>query len=217
MNVLLVFVKYPEPGKVKTRLTPLLTSQQAADLYQAMMLDSLEAYQSLDIVVRPQIEPPSRREDFVKLFPWPLDLDDQSPGDLGARMAAAFKAAFDAGAEKAVVIGTDHPSLPLNRIQKAFGALGDPKKIVAGPADDGGYYLLGMSRPHQALFEGIPWSGPEVLATTRKKAQNKGLNLMELDAWYDVDVAADLDRLRKDLKNKDIACSRTRQALSGMD
>jgi glycosyltransferase A (GT-A) superfamily protein (DUF2064 family) len=84
---------------------------------------------------------------------------------------------------------------------------------VVGPAEDGGYYLLGMSRAQAGLFEQVTWSSAQVLAQTKKNAQKKGINLIELETWYDVDQAGDLGRLRQDLENMGEFCGRTRRGL----
>ena len=214
MNALLVFVKYPQPGRVKTRLCPPLNEEEACEFYQAMLLDSLEAYRRLDgVTLLPQIEPPARRDDFAALLGEDLALVDQCEGDLGVRMAHAFDLAFSSGARKAVVIGTDHPSLPLAWVRDAFAALDQSDTAVIGPAEDGGYYLLGLSGPRPGLFENVPWSGPEVLARTEENALKSGLMMEKLAPWYDVDDLAGLSRLRKDLENKAVEAPRSREAL----
>ena len=214
MNQLLVFVKYPRPGKVKTRLCPPLSPEEASELYRAMMLDSVDQYRRLrKVQTRPQIEPPQLRPEFEKLLPG-LELDNQLGEDLGARMEAAFARAFAEGAPAAVAIGTDHPSLDPAIIEKAFEILNkDEAEMVLGPAEDGGYYLLGLTRNCSALFKGIAWSGPEVASVTLQKAKKEGLKTELLPVWYDVDTVEELESLKKDLKADPARAPRVHAAL----
>jgi uncharacterized protein len=116
---------------------------------------------------------------------------DQGQGDLGARMAAAFQNSFDSGIDKVAIIGTDCPDLKAEIMSKAFDEL-DRSDLVLGPAQDGGYYLIGLRRSLPELFEGINWGTDEVLAQTRTITQNLGLNIAELPTLTDIDRPEDL-------------------------
>lgn len=200
MNTLLVFVKFPQAGQVKTRLCPPLTPQEAADFYTAMLQDSLDTYLSnSNLNISIQISPPEKKSDFENILGKDFKLVNQVSGDLGQRMFAAFETALRTGATKAIAIGTDHPSLPPVRLEQAAAAL-DTHDLVLGPALDGGYYLMGMKKPHLALFEGISWSSPQVMAQTKAKALELDLKTAVLEAWYDVDELSDIAALEKDLR-----------------
>lgn len=120
----------------------------------------------------------------------------QGPGDLGARLLRAFEDGSRRGAGAVVILGSDSPTLPAARIDAAFAALDAGADGVVAPAEDGGYVLVGARRPIPALFERIPWGGPGVLAATRAAAVANDLRLSEIPAWFDIDRAADLDRIR---------------------
>jgi rSAM/selenodomain-associated transferase 1 len=116
---------------------------------------------------------------------------DQKGDDLGTRMHASFVSLFTDGFKRVVVIGTDVPSLPLTHYREAFDLLAT-HDLVLGPAQDGGYYLIGLTRPVGELFDDIPWSTNHVLATTRERAAGRGLTTALLPAWRDVDTLEDL-------------------------
>ena len=117
----------------------------------------------------------------------------QSAGDLGARMAAAFEWAFDGGAARVVLIGTDTPDLSRGDVLHAFESL-RTSDLVVGPSLDGGYYLIGLPRPIPALFERIPWSTPAVLGETLNRAESLGLRAAPLAVKADIDTLEDVRR-----------------------
>jgi rSAM/selenodomain-associated transferase 1 len=119
-----------------------------------------------------------------------MALRPQSDGDLGERMAIAVADAFSAGARRVVVIGTDCPDVTAGVVEEAFTRL-DAADVVLGPAGDGGYYLIGMSRLHRELFEGIPWSSSDTLRATLEQARARGLSVALLEERRDIDTAAD--------------------------
>jgi rSAM/selenodomain-associated transferase 1 len=197
-NALLVFAKAPEPGAVKTRLTSLLSEGEAARLYDAFLRDSLDAYRTLDADVRLYLTPASgeRAED---LAPDGVTAHVQRGEGLGDRMLNAFVETFVAGYERVVVIGTDHPTLPLAFVERAFEELGPPLATVLGPSDDGGYYLLGMNEVYPQLFRGMTYSHPDVFTDTLQRAHATPASISILPTWYDVDTPAALRRLAADL------------------
>ena len=131
-----------------------------------------------------------------------LRLRRQSGGDLGERLRSAFGTSFADGVDRAVVVGSDHPTLPPSSIRTLFDVLDDAPAAV-GPTPDGGYWgiaLRSSAWPRaQRLFEDVPWSTPEVMAVTRRRARAAGVELLEGPSWYDVDRPEDLERLRSDL------------------
>ena len=196
MSVLLVFAKVPEPGRVKTRLSPPLTHEQAAALYEAFLRDALDRYQAWGRASGVEIRlhlagaarvPPGLVPDGIEVFP-------QRGADLGERMLHAFVQAFASGHDRAVVVGTDHPTLPLAFFDAAFSTLDDPLTAVLGPSDDGGYYLLGLNDVAPDLFD-MHYSHPHVFEDTLDRVGEIDMTPVVLPAHYDVDDAAALARL----------------------
>jgi glycosyltransferase A (GT-A) superfamily protein (DUF2064 family) len=123
---------------------------------------------------------------------------------------------FAAGHAAACVLSSDTPTLPTEILITAATALlaGDERRVVMGACDDGGYYLLGMRLPYARLFAGIAWSSSSVAATTRTRAAELGLDLMELPLWYDIDDAAALERLIRE--NEGYAAPWTRRTVCAL-
>ncbi len=214
---LIVFAKLPEPGAVKTRLTTLLTPTEAAHLYEAFLHDSLDAYGHLEADVRLYLAPSETPvpEGFA---PDGVSVHAQRGKGLGARMLNAFVETFVAGYECVVIIGTDHPTLPLAFVECGFEELNAPLSIVLGPSDDGGYYLLGMNEVYPRLFEGMAYSHPNVFVQTLERAEATGAAVSVLPAWYDVDTPDALRRLIADLASDEAvnAPRRTRELLASL-
>ena len=126
----------------------------------------------------------------------------QPEGSLGARLRTAFASAFGDGVEYAVAVGSDHPTLPAAYLRTAFQLL-ESVELVIGPASDGGYYAIGVRRSAwgvaRGVFEGAPWSKPNLLEWVRSRAGDIGIACAELPSWYDVDWPEDLARMEKDL------------------
>jgi hypothetical protein len=186
-----VLVKEPIPGRVKTRLTPPLTSDQAAELYRAALHETIERMKNsvYDLVLFY-----SGGENYFKqAFP-DLPRVRQSDGDLGVRMVAAFEFLYHRQPAAAALIGSDSPDLPLDQIDAAFCAL-TQSDVVTIPASDGGYVLIGSRRPCPDVFRNIDWSTQKVLSQTRQRAVAAGLRYCEQGGWEDVDDIASLQRL----------------------
>ncbi len=191
-DVLLVFVKHPQPGAAKTRLIPALGAENAAALYQVLAEEEIRS-------TRPQggeyrrlffFAPEEAAEEVSGWLPGERLLP-QLGGDLGARMVAAFAAAFAAGARRAAIVGTDVPWVSRDLVLEAFAGLKE-HDVVLGPAQDGGYYLMALSRHRPALFDGIAWSTPGVLAATAERAGALGLSVRLLEPLRDIDTIEDL-------------------------
>ena len=190
-DAIVVFARVPVAGRVKTRL--------AAELGGAA---ALAAYREITERVLAAVAQPDSRRLTVRYTPddgrvamraWlgsSLTLQPQGPGDLGRRMTAAIGAELRDGASRVVVIGTDCPSVDQAVIAEAFERLA-AADVVLGPALDGGYYLIGMSHLHSALFEGVPWSSPHTLRVTLKRARDLDLSVALLDRRRDIDTADD--------------------------
>jgi hypothetical protein len=204
--------KAPQAGRSKTRLCPPLQPEQAASLSAAFLCDVTENIASAARTVRIAGHIAFAPAGTEALFDGHLAagtgllLADGSPpmpqrvNGFGRCLLHAIQQMLDLGYAAAVVLNSDSPTLPtefLVRTAQTLLETGD--RVVLGPADDGGYYLLGMKRAHASLFSDIAWSTDTVAASTRTRARAAGLELVELPAWYDVDDRDALDRLRQDL------------------
>lgn len=192
-----VFAKHWTPGQVKTRLAASIGEAEAAEIYRHFVETTLTRLNRLPINRRLAVSPPNQREAFASIATgW--NISNQGEGDLGERMLRFFAERFQEGHERVVLLGTDCPHVPLEYIEGAFELLAE-HDAVFGPTEDGGYYLVGLSRRADHLFEDIPWSTPKVWPTTQVRLQEAELSSTTVSTWYDVDTMADLDRLLVDL------------------
>ncbi len=190
-DALVVFAKFPEPGKVKTRLAADIGAAAAADLYREFLFLTLEtatALRDTDVVIA--FSPADRLPQFEQLIARDCRFVPQPEGDLGRRMERVF-AEFLQEYKRAVIIGTDSPTLPAAYLRQAFSAL-EGSDVVFGPTEDGGYYLVGLRAPQPLLFAGIPWSTDAVLEATLERARESALAVHLLPTWHDIDTLADL-------------------------
>ena len=183
--------KYPVPGRVKTRLAAALGDERACVLYRAFVLDLAERLALLPYEVIWAYSPAAAP--FAALLPRARCVA-QVEGDLGVRMAHAVAVAFEEGAAPVLVLGADVPHVSAACLEEAAAAAAT--RVVLGPAEDGGYYLIGLARPVPELFADVPWGGDGVLAATRAHARRLGLETHLLAPTFDVDEPADLERLR---------------------
>lgn len=195
---LIVFARAPEPGRVKSRLVPLLGEKEAARLHARLVEKALETalaagFDPVDLYCAPRID-----EIFFirnqKRFG--VRLRSQGGGDLGERMYRAFKRVLRRH-RYAVLIGSDCPALRPSDLRAAARALREGADAVLAPAEDGGYPLIGLRRVSRRLFDGIPWGGPQVLERTRRRLKALGWRWRELRTLWDVDRPEDVARLRK--------------------
>lgn len=199
MTALIVFVKNPIPGAVKTRLQTRYAPERVVALYTAFVRDVLERAEGIDVDRRViAFDPPDAEAEVRALFGQGTKTEwqfvPQVQDDLGARMREALVQQLDAGTSAAVLIGTDIPSLPAHHITRAFDLL-RTKDVVLGPSTDGGYYLVGVSKPAPEIFEHVEWSTPRVLAQTIDRIQSAGHTLGLVPPWFDVDTPDELDLL----------------------
>ena len=191
-DVLVVFVRCPEPGRVKTRLAPAVGDEAAAALYAAFVADLRTRFAAAPFAVRWAVAPPD--PGFAARFAIPEgETFPQHGDDLGARMQRAFARVRGDGFARCVLIGSDMPQLSLATVERAFASL-DGADLVLGPAYDGGYYLIAARAPLDVI-DGIAWGTERVLAATRARAAALRLTVALLDDDFDVDAAADLQRL----------------------
>ncbi|HEY3570165.1 MAG TPA: TIGR04282 family arsenosugar biosynthesis glycosyltransferase [Thermoanaerobaculia bacterium] len=211
---LLLFTKPAREGRVKTRLIGDLTPAQAAALHAAFLDDLLDRL---------------RAGDFELRLAWALDSEEAVPSgplpgvrqegdDLGTRL---YRTLSDAAAEARAVmaLGSDHPTLPLEIVHRAFETVERGADVVLGPAEDGGYYLIVLDREAVVprLFEGIAWSTDQVLAATLDRCRELGLAVELLPEASDVDTPEDLRRLAARMAEEgDLGCPRTHALLASL-
>ncbi len=196
---LIVVAKKPEAGLTKTRLCPPLTAAAAAEFYGCLMRDTLALAGRLSGVdLTLAYTPASAKEYFQKWVPNGFSLTPQRGAHLGERLANALAHHLERGYRRAVIMNSDGPTLPLTHLKEAFAEL-DRADVTLGMGHDGGYYLIGLKQIVPELFENIAWSTEKVIPQTLEICRSLELNVHLLPEWYDVDVEADLQRLRQDL------------------
>jgi rSAM/selenodomain-associated transferase 2/rSAM/selenodomain-associated transferase 1 len=191
---LIIFTRYPEPGKVKTRVIPALGQEGAASLQKAMIEHTLRWAKSLSQkmpdLVEVRFEGGSRRL-MKEWLGAGLSYVPQGEGDMGERMAQAFQENFQRKKGKVVLVGTDIPQLTAFHVRIAFKAL-KRHEMVIGPSVDGGYYLIGLKEMVPELFKSISWGTATVYEDTMEKAEKLGLSVKSLEPLQDVDIPEDL-------------------------
>lgn len=193
---ILIFAKYPEAGRCKTRLAAGMGEANALAVYKALLGHTLRAARPLPARKILLVDPPERVRDAPEWAPG-MDLYlDQAGGDLGDRLRRAMQERFDAGAERLLLIGCDCPQISKESLDGAFRDL-EEKDVVLGPTEDGGYYLLGLKRPLPFLFQDIPWSTGKVLGNTLNILKKHSLSYLLRDVFSDVDTLEDFQRLRR--------------------
>lgn len=210
MHTIILFAKAPRAGEVKLRLASSggLDLDDVARLADAFLRDTVRnCRRAAPARLVFSFAPPDGREYFRGLDR-NADLVPQPDAPFGERVAAAFVAAFDSGATRVVILGADTPHLAPSRIDAAFEALATHDGVI-GPAEDGGYDLLGLRRRCDALFDGIEWSSPRVLSQTLERAAAAGLAIARLPESFDVDTIADLERLRELIAREPDLCPAT--------
>lgn len=191
---LLVFLKAPVPGTVKTRLARSIGRDEAVSVYRDLAAFTRRAVSGLrGARVRWVYRPGPGFPDLAWLSLPRERFWRQSRGGLGTRLRAAFERAFAQSSGPVCAIGVDAASLRPARIRRAFSRL-KKADVVLGPAEDGGYWLIGMRRAHCKLFSGIPWSSGRVFVKTLQQAAALGLRCSIVETDYDVDRPADLAR-----------------------
>lgn len=188
-RLLLVFVKNPERGKVKTRLAATLGPDRALGVYKKLLSHTINAASQTNAVR--EVWYSSFVDENDTIPPDFFDKKLQPQGNLGAKMAYAFREGFENGFSKVVIIGSDCPGISSGLLEEAYREL-DKHDLVIGPSKDGGYYLLGMNRYLPELFENIEWSTDRVLPVTLKRAKSLSLTVGLLAELNDIDTEEDL-------------------------
>ena len=188
-EALLIFQKNPVKGKVKSRLAVTMGEDAALEIYQFLVEQTFKAVNGID-------------QDVLVFYSDFIPEDHHNPNqvmkiqwgnDLGEKMKNAFEKAFFLGYHKVVIIGTDCPDLTSELLSQSFEQL-DRTDLVIGPAEDGGYYLLGMKSTYPFLFENIEWSTSQVFSQTLEAAKKNNLSLGQLPVLHDIDMEEDWRR-----------------------
>jgi rSAM/selenodomain-associated transferase 1 len=196
--ILVIMAKEPRVGLTKTRLCPPLTLDEAARLYEALLRDSISLANGLvgiDLAIA--VTPPESIAYFKNISPPDTLLMPVECIDIGDCLTQVLGNLLDMGYPSALAFNADGPSVPQEYIQTAVNKL-DACDVVLGPSEDGGYYLVGLKQLHAEIFVGVSWSTPKVLSQTLTKIKVLGLEAELLPPWFDVDTAADIERIRSE-------------------
>ena len=195
--------KAPRAGTVKTRLVPPLTFEEAAQLNVRFLQDTAATMQqacsesAMGVAV---YTPIGSEADYVDILPSDFRLLPQRGERFGERLAFAAEDLFRCGFSSVCLIDSDSPTVPVAAYTQAIALLSHPTdRVVLGPSDDGGYYLIGLGHDHSKLFEGIDWSTERVLEQTKQRAEELVLEVSLLPSAFDVDDAVTLRRLCDEL------------------
>jgi rSAM/selenodomain-associated transferase 1 len=200
-----IMIKAPRAGFSKTRLSPPLTPEEAAGISRCFLLDTTAAIAALT-QTNPWISgvgiytPVGSESEFNELLPGEFKMIAQRSEGFGGRLFGAMEDLFSVGYETVCLIDSDSPTLPPGCFEQLVNALHESKdQLVLGPCVDGGYYAVGLRRPHRRIFEEITWSTDQVYRETLERAAESDLTVVTLPAWYDVDDQTSLQRLLADL------------------
>jgi uncharacterized protein len=201
---LAVMTKAPRAGKVKTRLTPPLTSDEAAELNIRFLRDTACAIATAMTAGGAKgigvYTPVGDEDSFEGILPEEFQLVAQRGETFGERLTCAMEDLFQLGFESVCLIDSDSPTVSPSALAEAVAKLSAPgNRVVLGPCDDGGYYLIGLKKLHRRLFEEIDWSSERVFAQTKLRAAEIGVGVHELSRGFDVDDRASLRRLCDEL------------------
>lgn len=222
-DALVIFARAPCPGTVKTRLIGerlgkrVLSARDVAQLYEAMLRDTISVAKNVndwDVILAHTPDEAFAPGEYSLRHFWLGQCSPQGEGDLAVRLSRCFRRWRIRGYEKMIVIGSDAPDLPREYLRAAFDQL-DSHDLIFGPADDGGFYLIGVSCPvHTALFHGVRWSTPRVLEAILKNAARQKQSTALLDSWRDVDDADDLQAFIERLRSGESEAAATRAILA---
>lgn len=195
-NCVILFIREPIRGQVKTRLAAAVGADLAVELYRRFVEDTVSTLNGLSVPTRCYYDGPGGTEALGNWLGGRCHYLRQSGDGLGRKMANAFRDAFADGFAKVVLIGSDLPDLPAALIERAFAELQSHDAVI-GPARDGGYYLIGFTTAHflPEVFERISWSTERVFEQTMGILNSRGRKTHVLPRWHDVDTWSDLEDL----------------------
>ncbi len=204
MGCVAVFAKPPVAGTSKTRLGRVVGHDLAAAFARALLLDSVERWRTSGRTVVLATTNPRADHGLGE----PLPAVDQGSGDLGARIERVLRQCLT-DHPWAMAVGADAPAVPEAAVHATFAALDDGRTVL-GPSDDGGFWVLGLSRCEEGLLDGLPWSDPATHARTRERLVAAGHDPVDVPGTWDVDRANDLSRLAEagDLAPRSAALAR---------
>ena len=201
-----IICKTPMAGKSKTRLSPPLRPEECAALSACFIRDLSRTIESLaddgDVAGYAVYTPLGTEIALRQLLPSHFSLALQGEGDLGERLMKGAVDLLAQGHEGAILVNSDSPTLPKAILRQAVDAVRRGDNVTLSPALDGGYTLVGLSRPHARLFSEIPWSTSEVYRLTLERADEIGLPVMNVPGWYDVDDAASFQMLEDEMSGR---------------
>lgn len=201
--------KAPREGEVKTRLVPPLSAAAAASLASCFVRDTVVNAQRVVTDLLVAYSPYDGRQTLESILPERLLWLEQQGEGLGTRLAATIAYGEESGYDPLIVIGADSPTTPTSFIKTAIDSLAAGESdLVLGPTDDGGYYLIGLRKPHGDLFQNVQWSTPLAYQNTVCNATRLKLRTLELPRWYDVDTFDDLLRMREEVFSNEVGRSR---------
>ena len=206
-------VKVPAAGEVKTRLHSILTPNQCKELATCFLQDVEAKAKHFGVELIIAFSPSHKKGELSSILQYENLLIEQKGNDLGERMFNAFDFSFKHGVDASVMIGTDSPTMPNQAISDALGFLEGKTDVVLGKTDDGGYYLLGLRTLKKDIFENVEWSSERTFDQTVRNIANIGLRCEFVKTWYDIDFAADLLRLTKELESNPELAPRTSEWL----
>ena len=206
-RAVICFTRAPLPGRTKTRLMPLLSGEDCAELHTAFLLDVAAACRRSGADTYVAYTPPEGRDLLAELFPFARALFPQTGEGLGERMAAALDYVLAQGYGRCLLIGSDLPTLTAEHLDGAFAAL-ERAEATLGPTPDGGYYLAGLRRPCPALFAGQRYGAGGVYDAARAALAQAGVSFTPAPPCADVDTPEDLLALRRALSGRDTHTAR---------
>ena len=205
-----IMCKTPAPGQSKTRLSPPLLPTECAEISACFISDLAKTINELtaeDVTGCAVYTPPGSDAALRRLLPEGFELTLQAEGTFGIRLFQGTVDLLAKGHDGAILINSDSPTLPLAVLRDAVAAVRSGDCVVLSPAHDGGYTLIGLSRPHARLFADIPWSTSAVYDLTLIRAREIGLPVVNVPGWYDVDDAASLKMLEDELAGMPLSFS----------
>lgn len=207
-----VFVKPPRPGEAKTRLAPAVGAEGAAMLARAFLEDTWRGVLALPWAA--PILVVTKEDEALSALAGDAPVWNQGTGDLGARIERVLRRALDLGAA-AIAIGADSPGLPRTHMEALRAATADDDAAL-GPADDGGFFAIGLRRCPEGAFNDLPWSQANTCEATAARLRSLGLRVKVTERWFDVDQPEDLRRLGRLLAAGSVSAPSTRAALADL-
>ena len=214
---LVMFIKFPERGQVKSRLVKDLGEEKSAELYRCFIEDLLARFSQGNYRFQIAFSPAAKEREIKEMFGNDFLYIPQSGEDLGERMKNAFSHCFSEGPRSVVVIGSDIPDLPSWIVEEAFFSLNDHDAVI-GPAADGGYYLIGFRKEtfNPTVFTGPKWGTEDVFRQTMTILRETGALVYVLPLWQDIDRPENIAILIKNNEKSEFANSKTMQYLRGI-